>query len=211
MTATQIIPGLSALADRYDVLLCDVWGVIHNGREAFPAACDALTRFRAQGGQVLLVSNAPRPSPAVHPQLDGLGVPRAAWSAVVTSGDATRRLLKARAPGPAWALGPERDAPLYDGLGLDFAPLEGARFIACTGPFDDEVDTPEDYQAWLKERADMAAQSQVPPPMQRPPGEPPPGPSPGTVPPPGAPKPTNEAAPPAGNLPAPAASASPAS
>jgi cytochrome c oxidase subunit 2 len=65
------------------------------------------------------------------------------------------------------------------------------------------VDTPEDYQTWLKERADMAAQSQVPAPMQRPPGEPPPGPSPGTVPPPGAPKPTNEAAPPAGNQPAP--------
>ena len=71
------------------------------------------------------------------------------------------------------------------------------------------VDTPEDYQAWLKERADMAAQSQVPPPMQRPPGEPPPGPSPGTVPSPGAPKPAHEAAPPAGNLPAPSPSASP--
>ncbi len=73
------------------------------------------------------------------------------------------------------------------------------------------VDTPEDYQAWLKERAEMAAQSQAPPPMQRPPGEPPPGPSPGTVPPPGAPNPANEAAPPAGNQPAPATSASPSS
>src|SRR5205814_4150576 len=71
------------------------------------------------------------------------------------------------------------------------------------------VDTPADYQAWLKERADMAAQSQVPPPMQRSPGEPPPGPSPGTVPPPGAPKPANQAAPPAGNQPAPSPSASP--
>jgi len=74
-------------------------------------------------------------------------VPREAWSALVTSGDATRVLLAERAPGPAYAIGPDRDAPLYEGLGLTFAPLEAARFISCTGPFDDEVETPEDYRA----------------------------------------------------------------
>jgi ribonucleotide monophosphatase NagD (HAD superfamily) len=65
---------------------------------------------------------------------------------VVTSGDATRTLLAERAPGPAWWLGPERDAPLYEGLGLEFAPLEEARFISCTGPFDDETEEPDDYR-----------------------------------------------------------------
>ena len=78
MTSPQLAAGLSALSDRYDVLLCDVWGVIHNGREAFPAACDALARFRQAGGEVLLISNAPRPNAGVIAQLDGLGVPREA-------------------------------------------------------------------------------------------------------------------------------------
>src|SRR4051794_21601255 len=114
MTSPQLAAGLSELSSRYDVLLCDVWGVIHNGREAFPAACEALARFRTGGGAVILISNAPRPNAGVIAQLDVLGVPREAWSLVVTSGDATRTLLAARAPGPAWKLGPDRDDPLYD-------------------------------------------------------------------------------------------------
>ena len=143
----RLLPGLFALAGRYDVLLCDVWGVIHNGREAFSGPCATLARWRAEQGPVILVSNSPRPCAAVADQLDALGVPRDAWSALVTSGDATRALLAARAPGPAYAIGPARDAPLYEGLGLEFAPLERAAFISCTGPFDDETETPEDYRA----------------------------------------------------------------
>ena len=146
MTSPKIVAGLSALTDRYDVLLCDVWGVIHNGREAFPQACEALARYRAEGGQVVLISNSPRPNPPVVEQLDGLGVPREAWSVLVTSGDATRKLLAERVPGPAWKLGPARDDILYEGLGLDFTELPEARFISCTGPFDDEREAPEDYR-----------------------------------------------------------------
>ncbi|MFN3512741.1 MAG: TIGR01459 family HAD-type hydrolase [Phenylobacterium sp.] len=146
MTAPAPIPGLSAIADRYDVLLSDVWGVIHNGRESFPAACEALARWRAERGPVILISNAPRPSAAVHSQLDALGVPRQAWSAFITSGDATRVLLGARAPGPAWAIGPDRDAPLYEGLDLTFAGPDAAAFISVTGPYDDEIEGPEDYR-----------------------------------------------------------------
>lgn len=146
MTSPTLAVGLSALSDLYDVLLCDVWGVIHNGREAFPAACEALAAFRAKGGEVVLISNAPRPNSGVIAQLDGLGVPREAWSLVVTSGDATRKLLAERAPGPAWKIGPDRDDPLYEGLGLQFTDLDKAAFISCTGPFDDETETPEDYR-----------------------------------------------------------------
>jgi len=147
MSAPRLIAGLSEVASRYDALFCDVWGVVHNGRESFPAACEALLRFKAAGKLVLLLSNAPRPSTAVYGQLRQLGVPDAAWSGFVTSGDATRRELTARAPGPAWAVGPARDAALYEGLGLDFAetPHEAA-FVSCTGPFDDDEDTPEDYR-----------------------------------------------------------------
>lgn len=143
---TALPAGLSDLADAYDVLLCDVWGVIHNGRESFPDACAALARFAAEWGPVVLISNSPRPAHDVIPQLDALGVPRAAWSTLVTSGDATRLLLAQRAPGPAWVIGPERDNTLYEGLGLTWAGPDSAAFITCTGPFDDEVETPEDYR-----------------------------------------------------------------
>jgi HAD superfamily hydrolase (TIGR01459 family) len=146
MTAPQLIAGLSDLAPRYDALLCDVWGVIHNGRESFPVACEALARYRAERGPVILISNSPRPCGPVIEQLDSLGVPRAAWSHIVTSGDATRLLLAERAPGPAWKIGPARDDALYTGLAVEFSDLEHARFISVTGPFDDENDEPTDYR-----------------------------------------------------------------
>ncbi|MBI1682072.1 TIGR01459 family HAD-type hydrolase [Caulobacter hibisci] len=146
--------GLSALTDRYDVVLCDVWGVIHNGVQSFPEACDALERFNRDHGPVVLISNAPRPSNDVLAQLDGLKVQREAWSAFVTSGDATRSLLAERAPGKVWKIGPERDEPLYAGLSLDGAGCEDADFICCTGLFDDEAETAEDYRDQLKVAAD---------------------------------------------------------
>jgi HAD superfamily hydrolase (TIGR01459 family) len=154
MPSPRIISGLRELADRYDALLCDVWGVIHNGRESFAPACEALVRYQQARGPVTLISNAPRPAQAVKPQLAQLGVPEAAWSDFVTSGDATVVELKARAPGPAWAVGPGRDAPLFEGTGVVFAEgPEDAAFIACTGLFDDEIETPEDY----RERFRLAA------------------------------------------------------
>lgn len=143
---TALPAGLAELANDYDVLLSDVWGVIHNGREHFAPACAALARYRAERGPVVLISNSPRPAHDVIPQLDQLGVPREAWSTLVTSGDATRLLLAQRAPGPAWILGPERDGTLYEGLGLMTAEPATAAFIACTGPFNDEVEVPEDYR-----------------------------------------------------------------
>jgi len=146
MTAPKLTAGLSELAAAYDVLLCDVWGVIHNGAESFPAACAALARFREERGPVILISNSPRPRGPVIEQLDGLGVPREAWSQIVTSGDATRLLLAERAPGPAWKVGPDRDDALYDGLGVTFSDLADARFISVTGPYDDENDEPTDYR-----------------------------------------------------------------
>ncbi len=151
----KLIDGLSAIAGRYDVLLCDIWGVIHNGREAFPVPCAALARWRVERGPVVLISNSPRPAPEVAVQMDELGVPRTAWSALATSGDATRVLLAERAPGPAFPIGPERVAPLYEGLGLVFSDLEDAAFISCTGPNDDEVETPEDYRAILSRAAEL--------------------------------------------------------
>jgi len=154
MSDPALPSGLAQIADQYDLLLCDVWGVIHNGRENFPAACEALVRFRREVGPVILISNSPRPAASVRSQLAELKVSDEAWTDFVTSGDATRALLAQRAPGPAWFIGPERDAALYEGLGLDMAGPADAAFIACTGPVDDTRDTPEDYREALKVAAD---------------------------------------------------------
>jgi HAD superfamily hydrolase (TIGR01459 family) len=154
MTLPHALSGLGEIAGDYDILLCDVWGVIHNGRESWPEACEALARFNREAGQVVLISNSPRPSHDVVAQLDRLGVPRDSWRAFVTSGDATRVELARRAPGPAWIIGPDRDWPLYDGLGLKTAKgAHEAAFISVTGPVDDETETPEDYRERLAEGA----------------------------------------------------------
>jgi HAD superfamily hydrolase (TIGR01459 family) len=150
MRAPHLIDGLAEIAHRYDAVLCDVWGVIHNGRESFADACIALTRFQETRGPVVLISNAPRPSSDVVGQLRALGVPDAAWSGFVTSGDATRYALAERAPGPAWAIGPARDASLYEGTGIVFAETsDEAAFVSATGLFDDEIETPEDFRSRL--------------------------------------------------------------
>ena len=142
---------LSTLAGGYDVVLSDVWGVIHNGIAATVAACDALTRFRGQGGTVMLITNAPRPGEVVTRFLDKLSVPRSSYDGIVSSGDVTRAAMAARPDKHVFHIGPERDLPIFDGLGLDFVPLAQADYVVCTGLRDDEVETPENYRAELGE------------------------------------------------------------
>ncbi len=141
----------STLAGGYDVVLSDVWGVIHNGLAATTAACEALTRFRGQGGTVMLITNAPRPGEVVTRFLDKLAVPRSAYDGIVSSGDVTRAAMAARPDKHVFHIGPARDLPIFDGLGLDFVPLEQADYVVCTGLRDDEVETPENYRIELGE------------------------------------------------------------
>jgi HAD superfamily hydrolase (TIGR01459 family) len=143
------IAGLEELAGEYDSLLCDVWGVLHNGVGAFPAAVDALVRFRKDVGPVVLLTNAPRPYPSIGVQLRSLGVPDEAYDFVVTSGDVTRRKIAERAGAKLFHIGPERDLPFYEGLDLTFVAEAEAELVSCTGLFDDTVETPEDYRALL--------------------------------------------------------------
>lgn len=148
--APRVIGGFGELAGDYDAALCDVWGVLHDGVKAHPGAGDALMRFRAGGGAVVLVSNAPRPGHFVVDMLDGFGVPRRAYDDVVTSGDVTRRLLGERAGARVHHLGPERDHGVFDDLGIVLSEAESAEIVCCTGLEDDEVETPEDYRARLE-------------------------------------------------------------
>src|SRR6266705_2924137 len=121
----------ATLAGDYDVVLCDVWGVVHNGVAAAADAGDALARFRERGGTVVLITNAPRPGERVaRLTLDRLGVPRAAYDGIVSSGDVTRALIAARAGARVFHIGPERDLALFEGLDAPMTPHEYRDLIA---------------------------------------------------------------------------------
>jgi HAD superfamily hydrolase (TIGR01459 family) len=152
MSLPPIIDHFAPLAGGYDVVLSDVWGVVHNGVAATPEACDALERFRANGGTVVLITNAPRPGEVVvRTLLDRLGVPRAAYDGIVSSGDVTRALVAARAGKRLFHIGPPRDLPMFEGLDAPVAPLESADYAVCSGLTDDTVETPQDYHELIEQ------------------------------------------------------------
>ncbi len=142
-------PILSSAADllgRYDVLLCDVWGVVHDGRTAYPGANDALPRFRANGGTVVLVSNAPMTAPAVAHLLDDKGVRRDAWDLIVPSGDIALRHIAEKGYKRIYGIGHRtRDASFFDAVPQLVDDMRDADALACTGLVDDRRETPEQY------------------------------------------------------------------
>ena len=142
----HLLDHFSTFAPRYDVVLCDIWGVVHNGIAAYAQACDALMRYRAGGGTVILITNAPRPSPWVVRQLDQLGVPADAFDDVMTSGDLTREVVAGRNGGAVFHIGPQRDISIFDRLNVRFTPVEAADYVVCTGLFDDTTETPDHYR-----------------------------------------------------------------
>lgn len=123
--------------------------MVHNGIAATPAACDALIRYRQQGGTVVLITNAPRPGTVVTKFLERLNVPREAYDAIVSSGDVSRAAMAIRPGKHVFHIGPERDLPIFDGLGLTFVPFEKADYVVCTGLANDEVETAETYRDLL--------------------------------------------------------------
>jgi HAD superfamily hydrolase (TIGR01450 family) len=143
------ISGLSELAPRSRAILCDVWGVIHNGVAAFAPAIDALIRFRDQGGVVVLITNAPRPDWSVVEQLDRLKVDRRAYDRVVTSGDVAREVLASHAGARVFHLGPDRDLVLYRDLDLELTDSARALLVSCTGLFNEDTETAADYDPML--------------------------------------------------------------
>lgn len=149
-SSIPVLDGIAPLASKYDAFLCDIWGVLHNGVRSFAPAVDALTRFREKGGVVVLVSNAPRPGSFVVPQLvEEYGVAESAFDAVLTSGDISREEVEARSGQRVYHIGPERDLSLYKGTGTILSSLEEADYVVCTGLFDDETETVENYRRTL--------------------------------------------------------------
>lgn len=159
---TQILDALSQIAADYDVLYCDLWGCLHDGKAPFPEAVAALRAFRAGGGRVLLLTNAPRPKPSVLKQLARIGVPVDCYDDLVSSGDAAQYGLVTGAVGRrVHHVGPEKDTVFFTELSDDvravaaseppfsLVPLDQAEGLVVTGLLDDLTETPDDYRATL--------------------------------------------------------------
>lgn len=154
---TRIIRELAEISDRYDVLFCDLWGCVHDGKQAMPAAVAALQAFRAKGGAVVLLTNAPRPKPSVMRQIERLGVPADAWDEIVTSGDAAQYALVNGAVGrKVWHVGPPKDltffsemAPDLPAADIELVPLTEAQGIVATDLFDNLHEQPDEYYGRL--------------------------------------------------------------
>ena len=151
MTTLKFAERLRDLVGGVEVLLSDIWGVVHNGLVAFPEACQALRNFRAQGGTVILITNAPRPADSVQRQLRKLDVADETYDAIVSSGDLTRNFVAGHPGQKMFWIGPERDSSIYRGLDVGLVPLEEANYIVCTGLFDDETESAENYRAMMLE------------------------------------------------------------
>jgi HAD superfamily hydrolase (TIGR01459 family) len=145
----EIIGSLEDVSKAYSAILCDVWGVVHNGERHFPVAASALARAREAEIPVVLITNSPRRSADVVAQMNAIGVPPSAYDRVVTSGDVTRDLI-AEGPRKIFHIGADRDFTLYDGLDVELVEEFEASGVVCTGLFDDEVEKPEDYTELLR-------------------------------------------------------------
>jgi HAD superfamily hydrolase (TIGR01459 family) len=154
--AAHPISGLAEIAARYDVILCDVWGVVHNGMEHYPQAVEALARFREGGGAVVLITNAPRPASGIERMLRRLEVPQNSYDAIVSSGDVTVSLMLERGDKAPHHIGPPRDNSLFrelserSGRPDPRVPFEAADYVVCTGLLDDVHDRLEDYDPLLE-------------------------------------------------------------
>src|SRR5436190_20973507 len=149
MTSLRFVEGLRDLVGGVEVVLSDIWGVVHNGLVAFPEACEALHTFRKQGGAVILITNAPRPADSVQRQLRKLGVADDSYDAIVSSGDLTRHFVADHPGKKFYWVGPERDSSIHRGLDPVITQLDEADYIICTGLFDDETESAEDYRPML--------------------------------------------------------------
>ena len=141
---------LQALPERYGLILCDIWGCVHDGVSVFREAESLLCTWRDQGRCVLLLTNAPRPEHAVRAQLDKLGLDRSAYDGVVTSGDTGLRALQAEGRNEAGFIGTAADRAALEATGLILLDGPQGNAIVCTG-LRDGSSNPSDEDERLKE------------------------------------------------------------
>lgn len=143
---------LDALDARYRLILCDIWGCIHDGVSLYPGAAERLLRWRGEGRDVVLITNAPRTAEAVKTQLARLGLPDGAWNAVATSGDAGIAALKALGE-PVGFIGTRGDRAILEGRQVAIASGDDFTDLACTG-LDEARRQIHDYEPQLRAYAE---------------------------------------------------------
>ncbi len=143
---------LDALDRRYRLILCDIWGVIHDGVTLYPGAEQRLRQWRNERRSVALITNAPRTSEAVEQQLARIGLARDAYDFVATSGEAGIEALGALGR-PVGFVGTVDDRVILEGRGIRIARDEDFTDLACTGIMEGRPD-PEDYRSDLERWAD---------------------------------------------------------
>jgi HAD superfamily hydrolase (TIGR01459 family) len=139
---TELLPALAPLATRYDHLIVDLWGTLHNGISPLPGAVDCLAQFKAAGLGVALLSNAPFRVTGVRDVLDQIGIPDTIYDDIFCSGEIAWHAIAdrvdpwhARLGRRAAFLGPDRHRPMLDNPGIDAeANISEADFLLCTGP-----------------------------------------------------------------------------
>jgi len=123
---------LDALPARYRLILCDIWGVVHDGVRLYPGAAERLQQWRGEGRTVVLITNAPRTADAVEAQLLRLGLPREAWDGIATSGEAGIAALLALGSAVGF-IGTAEDRAILEGRGVRIVDGDAFAELACTG------------------------------------------------------------------------------
>lgn len=120
------------LDDKYRIIFCDVWGVIHDGVAVFPGVTERLRQWRSEGRTVILLTNAPRSVESVAAQLDRLGLPADCHDGIATSGEAGIAALQALGQ-PVGFIGTVGDREVLEGRDVAIADDERFTELACTG------------------------------------------------------------------------------
>ena len=143
---------LDALPERYRLILCDIWGVVHDGFHLYPGAAERLRQFRAEGRKVVLITNAPRTNEAIEEDVTRIGLPRDAWDGIATGGQAGIDALRQCAEAVGF-LGTEEDREILLGGGVTIAESNAFTDLACTG-LPNPRGRPEDYLSTLEALAE---------------------------------------------------------
>jgi HAD superfamily hydrolase (TIGR01459 family) len=154
---TRVLKGLSEIADSFDLVLMDLWGCVHDGVKPYPAALDCLARLKDAGKAVAILSNAPRRASEVEAKLTEMGIDRALYSSIYTSGEETWKYLKTRPDGLGQRLGrrvyaimPDRDEGILEGLQLERVDdVSAASFVLVTG-IEDVKTSAKDFDPVLR-------------------------------------------------------------
>lgn len=154
-TPPKQLSSMSEISGQYDAILCDVWGVLHNGVAAWAGAVSALQKARSDGLTVVMITNAPRPNRFVLERFEMLNIPNDICDGIISSGDVTVNLVDQA--GEVFHVGPDKDSGLFDGENAQQVfDLESAKAIVCTGLYDDLNEHPTEYHERMKSWLDLS-------------------------------------------------------